>query len=220
MRFCGRNCVQAARKPNSVLDDHSSRRGVTDALDSNLPAGFDSCFHTSLRLTATGRCVISPEEWAMISLPIWSCSVWGLPSRRHYCRRGGLLPHRFTLTAESYMGRFLSRPAQISEAVCFLLHWPSSGVETGIPDVIRHTTLRSSDFPPPRSLALPRQRSSGRLHLVPVYYCSAYLMQQPFLLPARWEDPRTRRGRLCHLKKPPPKRCWERLPNQAAQDTS
>ncbi len=156
MRFCGRNCVQAARKPNSVLDDHSSRRGVTDALDSNLPAGFDSCFHTSLRLTATGRCVISPEEWAMISLPIWSCSVWGLPSRRHYCRRGGLLPHRFTLTAESYMGRFLSRPAQISEAVCFLLHWPSSGVETGIPDVIRHTTLRSSDFPPPRSACASR----------------------------------------------------------------
>ena len=36
-----RNWVQAARKPNSVLDDHSSRRGVTDALDSNLPAGFD-----------------------------------------------------------------------------------------------------------------------------------------------------------------------------------
>ena len=36
-----RNFVQAARKPNSVLDDHSSRRGVTDALDSNLPAGFD-----------------------------------------------------------------------------------------------------------------------------------------------------------------------------------
>ena len=32
------------------------------------------------------------------SLPIWSCSVWGLPCRRHYCRRGALLPHLFTLT--------------------------------------------------------------------------------------------------------------------------
>jgi hypothetical protein len=57
-----RNWVQAARKPNSVLDDHSSRRGVTDALSSNLPAGFDSGFLPSLRLAATGRCVISPEE--------------------------------------------------------------------------------------------------------------------------------------------------------------
>jgi len=85
----------------------------------------------------------------MISLPIWSCSVWGLPSRRHYCRRGGLLPHRFTLTAESNMSLCLSTQAQTSEAVCFLLHWPSSSFETGIPDVIRHTALRSSDFPPP-----------------------------------------------------------------------
>ena len=32
------------------------------------------------------------------SLPIWSCSVWGLPCPRHYCRGGALLPHLFTLT--------------------------------------------------------------------------------------------------------------------------
>jgi hypothetical protein len=32
------------------------------------------------------------------SLPIWSCSVWGLPCHRHYCQRGALLPHLFTLT--------------------------------------------------------------------------------------------------------------------------
>jgi hypothetical protein len=33
-------------------------------------------------------------------------------------------------------------------AVCFLLHWPSTRLEARIPDVIRHTALRSSDFPP------------------------------------------------------------------------
>ena len=32
------------------------------------------------------------------SLPIWSCSVWGLPCPRHYCSGGALLPHLFTLT--------------------------------------------------------------------------------------------------------------------------
>jgi len=32
-------------------------------------------------------------------LPIWSCSVWGLPCPRHYCRGGALLPHLFTLTS-------------------------------------------------------------------------------------------------------------------------
>ncbi len=36
-----------------------------------------------------------------------------------------------------------------AEAVFSLWHWPSTGLETRIPDVIRHTALRSSDFPPP-----------------------------------------------------------------------
>src|SRR5205085_7753111 len=33
------------------------------------------------------------------SLPIWSCSVWGLPCPSHYCDSGALLPHLFTLTS-------------------------------------------------------------------------------------------------------------------------
>jgi hypothetical protein len=33
------------------------------------------------------------------SLPIWSCSVWGLPCPLHYCNGGALLPHLFTLTS-------------------------------------------------------------------------------------------------------------------------
>jgi len=36
-----------------------------------------------------------------------------------------------------------------AEAVCFLWHFPSTGLESGVPDVIRHTALRSSDFPLP-----------------------------------------------------------------------
>jgi hypothetical protein len=32
------------------------------------------------------------------SPPIWPCSDWGLPCHRCYQRRGGLLPHLFTLT--------------------------------------------------------------------------------------------------------------------------
>ena len=37
----------------------------------------------------------------------------------------------------------------MSGAVCFLWHFPSAGLEPGVPDVIRHTALRSSDFPLP-----------------------------------------------------------------------
>jgi len=39
-------------------------------------------------------------------LPIWSCSVWGLPCRLRYRRRGALLPHLFTLTPASRGGLF------------------------------------------------------------------------------------------------------------------
>jgi hypothetical protein len=37
-------------------------------------------------------------------------------------------------------------------AVFSLWHWPYPGLETWTPDVIRHTALRSSDFPPPRNI--------------------------------------------------------------------
>ena len=39
-----------------------------------------------------------PGSWVDASLPIWSCSVWGLPCLRSYDRSGALLPHHFTLT--------------------------------------------------------------------------------------------------------------------------
>ena len=41
------------------------------------------------------------------SLPIWSCSVWGLPCPPHYCGGGALLPHLFTLTRASRPGRYV-----------------------------------------------------------------------------------------------------------------
>ena len=37
---------------------------------------------------------------------------------------------------------------RMGEAVSFLWHFPSTRLEPGLPDVIRHTALRSSDFPP------------------------------------------------------------------------
>ena len=40
-------------------------------------------------------------------IPIWSCTGWGLSCRRHCCRRGGLLPHLFTLTARLPARRFV-----------------------------------------------------------------------------------------------------------------
>src|ERR1700745_726756 len=51
-----------------------------------------------------------------------------------------LLPRRCALTAPFH-------PYPVSGAVCFLWHFPYARLEPGGPDVIRHTALRSSDFP-------------------------------------------------------------------------
>jgi hypothetical protein len=141
--------VQAARKPNSVLDDHSSRRHITVPLQQptrRFRLNTSRC-PEALHLVAPGRCALPPKR-GLQSLPIWSCSVWGLPCRWRYRQRGGLLPHRFTLTAGRVHGMLL-RAGQQPEAVSFLLHWPSMRLHAHLPDVIRHTALRSSDFPPP-----------------------------------------------------------------------
>jgi len=53
-----------------------------------------------------------------------------------------LLPRRCALTAPFHPYRNLAAPA-----VCFLWHFPSNRLEPAVPDVIRHTALRSSDFP-------------------------------------------------------------------------
>jgi hypothetical protein len=47
-------------------------------------------------------------------------------------------------------------------AVRFLWHWPSTALDGGLPDVIRHTALRSSDFPPRQAGATIR---SNYLHI-------------------------------------------------------
>ncbi len=93
--------LQTARKPNFVLDDHSSRRHITGPLQQPtrrfwlLPASRQ----TGLSAWAH-RADTRSSAWrgAADSLPIWSCSVWGLPCRSTYAGRGALLPHLFTLT--------------------------------------------------------------------------------------------------------------------------
>ena len=47
----------------------------------------------------------SSNDPGRVSLPIWPCSDWGLPCHACCQTRGGLLPHRFTLTPTR--GRFV-----------------------------------------------------------------------------------------------------------------
>ena len=62
---------------------------------SDLPGGSGNCLS---RLGAPGRCATAAWLLAAASLPIWSCSVWGLPCPGPYGPGGALLPHHFTLT--------------------------------------------------------------------------------------------------------------------------
>ena len=56
----------------------------------------------------------------------------------------------------------------VTGAVSFLWHWPSTGFKARVPDVIRHTALRSSDFPLPVTLACAKVSGSDRPVLLPV----------------------------------------------------
>jgi hypothetical protein len=80
------------------------------------------------------------------SLPIWSCSVWGLPCLSHYCDSGALLPHLFTLTLALPPRRYVFCG---TFRRMFPPHAKNAQGWGTLPDVIRHTALRSSDFPPP-----------------------------------------------------------------------
>ncbi len=139
-KFCRRACKPDSVPALSSRPQHSA----------TIPLG-DASLHRSSGLPGGAHCLLladseespKPLPWrsrrAGASLPIWPCSVWGLPCHATHAARGALLPHLFTLTAIP-LG-----PA----AVCFLWHWPSPGLEARRPDVIRHTTLRSPDFPLP-----------------------------------------------------------------------
>ncbi|SPE17748.1 hypothetical protein SBA5_110108 [Candidatus Sulfotelmatomonas gaucii] len=58
-------------------------------------------------------------------------------------------------------------PKEGAEAVCFLWHWPSVSLYAHVPDVIRHTALRSSDFPLPATPAFTEISGSDRPVLLP-----------------------------------------------------
>jgi hypothetical protein len=148
----GRHVSNRACKPNSVVCGHSSRRRVTADAHQRPTRRFRHLLEPPVAYRAdTPRGLVLA---ASASLPIWSCSVWGLPCPAPHSASGALLPHLFTLTPARREQALHGMPnplakARVAEAVSSLWHWPSRSLDAAIPDVIRHTALRSSDFPPP-----------------------------------------------------------------------
>lgn len=88
--------------------------------------------------SARGKTPLRPKPRA---IPIWHCSRWGLPCRFCCQSRGGLLPHRFTLTTEE------STKADHAMAVCSLWRFPLGFPSRALPGT---DVLWSPDFPRPR----------------------------------------------------------------------
>ena len=72
-----------------------------------------------------------------------------------------LLQRRCALTAPFHP--YLSLAAR---AVYFLWHFPSTELEPSLPDVIRHTALRSSDFPLSYDSGRPIRLPTGSLYAI------------------------------------------------------
>ena len=78
-------------------------------------------------------------------LPIWSCSVWGLPCPPDYPCGGALLPHLFTLTAALPPRRYVFcgtfRPPDLNPASRTLSGTLLCGVRTFLPAHSRQSCL-------------------------------------------------------------------------------
>lgn len=102
-------------------------------LISDLPGGFGDCIEqpegaprsAKSRLGASGRCAAPAWLLAAASLPIWSCSVWGLPCLSLYKLSGALLPHLFTLTPALELPQRRARPASQANSGIAFPGWPS-----------------------------------------------------------------------------------------------
>jgi hypothetical protein len=103
-KFGKRTC-----KPNSVVCGHSSRRRVAADTHQRPTRRFRQLLEAPHRRrpvagdparAAWAHRADAQRRLALegASLPIWSCSVWGLPCPGLYRTGGALLPHHFTLT--------------------------------------------------------------------------------------------------------------------------
>ena len=158
-------------KPNSVLCGHSSRRRVAADAQQRPTRRF--------RPKLEQPCGIGPMPGANLA-PDSRLPPYLVLLRVGFTLPPSLLPERCALTApfhpyrcaEQPFGRVLRLPRRlpkkapsqwrVAAAVSSLWHWPSTGLDARVPDVIRHTALRSSDFPLPELRPKPAPAATAR----------------------------------------------------------
>jgi hypothetical protein len=147
------------RKPNSVYAVIPLGAALPRALISDLPGGFSN---SSSRLGASGRCAAHADSWR--ALP----SLFGLAPCGVYpatgITAGAVRSYRTFSPLPDWPSRHTPfGPTVLAEArtaggmfsVALAVHGPRFKGDARVPDVIRHTALRSSDFPLPKPLRAP-----------------------------------------------------------------
>ncbi len=141
------------RKPNSVYAVIPLGEALPLALISDLPGGSGDSRaalpHRADAQPAPGSWPRFPSLFGLAPCGVYPAAgitAGAVRSYRTFSPFPGLAVQAYALRA--------NRPclsANVLE-VCFLWHLPSTGLEARVPDVIRHTTLWSSDFPLPEGL--------------------------------------------------------------------
>jgi hypothetical protein len=140
---------------------------------SNLPAGsgFLRAFALGFLSAWAHRADTLFAAWrvAVKSLPIWSCSVWGLPCRACYQSRGALLPHLFTLTSprlrsvRRYVFCCTGRPDGLNHPSRTLSGTLPCGVRTFLPRSTRLRERAAAIIRPPAGLSVAHRATGVRL---------------------------------------------------------
>ena len=154
----GRHFSKRACKPNSVVCGHSSRRRVAADTHQRPTRRFRHlleppvAYRTDTPRRPVLQALASPSLFGLAPCGVYPARCLTAAAVRSY-RTFSPLPRRDWPSRRTWdpSGGPASRERHggVAEAVCFLWHWPSTGLEARVPDVIRHTALRSSDFPPP-----------------------------------------------------------------------
>ena len=165
--------LQVTCKPNSVEDDHSSRRRITTPLKRPTRRFPAHPGEPRQEPELARRASTHPRPGFGRRIP----SLFGLAP----C---GVYPATaFTGGAVRSYRTFSPLPRAVKPtAVCSLWHWPSLSLDAQIPDVIRHTALRSSDFPLPKRANAPA--ATARLTCTPMLvhlagFCRGGMTLQP-----------------------------------------
>jgi len=103
----------------------------------------------------------SSNDPGRVSLLTWPCSDWGLPCRACYQARGGLLPHRFTLTPESGRSVFCGPVRRLAAPRRYLAVCPTElGLSSARRSRWRAATIAPYRQPVPK---VPAPEGSGQV---------------------------------------------------------